>query len=126
MNGHTLAAGGIEEANFVSDVHANRVANECFAAFNLNKLINVFLLLFLIWSALVFERLKNVTYIPNDDGVVVLSSERSQVFLIVGERQGLDEDFVELKSVHHLKGVEVPDDNVSLNKLVCVGQIQIV
>ncbi len=48
------------------------------------------------------------------------------MLFIVGERQGLDEDLVELKSVHHLEGIEVPNNNVSLKiKLVCDGKIQI-
>jgi len=43
----------------------------------------------------------------------------------MAEGQGLDEYFVELKSVHHLEAVEVPNNNVSLKVLLeYVGQIQ--
>jgi hypothetical protein len=55
----TLGGRRVEEANFVCNVHTNRVTNEGFAAFN----------------------------IPNDNGVIVLSTEGSKMLLIVGERQ---------------------------------------
>jgi hypothetical protein len=43
-----------------------------------------------------------------------LSSKGSEILLVEGEGEALDEDLVELQSVHHLKGVEVPDDDISL------------
>jgi len=55
-----------------------------------------------------------LTYIPNDKGVVVLTTKRSKVLLIMREWKALDEDLVELKALDHLKGVEVPDNDVSL------------
>jgi hypothetical protein len=56
------------------------------------------------------------TYIPDDEGVVVLATERGEVLLVVREREALDEHLVKLQPLHHLQSVEVPDDNVSLRK----------
>jgi hypothetical protein len=36
------------------------------------------------------------TYIPDDEGVVILTTERGKEFLVVRESKTLDEDFVEL------------------------------
>ncbi len=55
------------------------------------------------------------TYIPNDKGIVVLATKRSKVFLVVREGQALNEDLVKLEALNNLKGVEVPDNDVSLN-----------
>ena len=54
------------------------------------------------------------TYIPNDKGIVVLATKRSKVFLVVREGQALNEDLVKLEALNNLKGVEVPDNDVSL------------
>ena len=54
------------------------------------------------------------TYIPNDKGVVVLATERSEVFLVMREGEALNENLMELKALNDLKGVEVPNDDVSL------------
>ena len=54
------------------------------------------------------------TYIPNDKGIVVLATKRSEVFLVVREGQALNEDLVKLEALNNLKGVEVPDNDVSL------------
>ena len=43
-----------------------------------------------------------------------MSTEGSKILLVEGEGKTLDEHLVELESVHHLEGVEVPNDNVSL------------
>ena len=55
------------------------------------------------------------TYIPNDKGIVVLATKRSEVFLVVREGQALNEDLVKLEALNNLKGVEVPNNDVSLN-----------
>ena len=41
VDGQAFGGGVIEEANFVCNIHANWISNECFAAFNLNNLINL-------------------------------------------------------------------------------------
>lgn len=55
-----------------------------------------------------------ITYIPDNERVVVLSSEGSQVLLIEREGKTLDQNFVQFESVLHLEGLEVPDDNIGL------------
>jgi len=35
MDGEAFGGGVIEEGNFVGDIHANWISNECFAALNL-------------------------------------------------------------------------------------------
>jgi hypothetical protein len=55
------------------------------------------------------------TYIPNDKGIVVLTTKRSEVFLVMREGQALNEDLVELEALDNLKGIEVPNNDVSLN-----------
>jgi hypothetical protein len=55
------------------------------------------------------------TYIPNDKGIVVLATKRGEVFLVVREGQALNEDLVKLEALNNLKGVEVPNNDVSLN-----------
>jgi hypothetical protein len=64
--------------------------------------------------------LKRATYLPDDEVVVVLATEGSQVLLVLGEAKRLDVDLVELEAVNDLESVEVPDDNVSL-KTVCIS-----
>jgi hypothetical protein len=54
------------------------------------------------------------TYIPNDEGVVVLAAKRGEKLLIVGEGKALDQYLVELKSLDRLEGVEVPNDDIGL------------
>jgi hypothetical protein len=54
------------------------------------------------------------TYIPNNKGIVVLTTERCEVLLVMGESKALDEDFVELQTLNDLKSVEIPDDDISL------------
>lgn len=81
VDGQAFGSGVVEEANFVCNIHAYWISNEGFAAFNLNNLIN------LMFDSLLFiksaehakpqvKRSKNDTYLPNDEGVVILSSER--------------------------------------------------
>jgi hypothetical protein len=53
--------------------------------------------------------------IPNDEGVVVLATEGSEVLLVLREGERLDQDLVELEAMDHLKSVEVPNDDVRLN-----------
>jgi len=90
VDGHKLVVSSVEESNFVSDVHADGVAANSFAGFNL----------------------------PNNKLIVVLSSEGRKVLLIAGERQALDIDLMELQSVQFLQSVEVPNDNLSLEARV--------
>ena len=54
------------------------------------------------------------TYIPNNKGIVVLTTERCEVLLVMGESKALDEDLVELQSLNDLKSVEIPDNDISL------------
>jgi len=86
VDGKALGGSVVEEANFVCNIHANWVSNQSFAALN----------------------------IPDNERVVVLATEGSEVLLVEGERQALDEDFVQFKSMHHLEGIEIPDNDVSL------------
>ena len=61
----------------------------------------------------------SVTYVPNDEHVVVLSTDGSQVLLVHGERETLNEDLVKLEPVNEGQTVEIPNDNVSLESHVC-------
>lgn len=54
------------------------------------------------------------SYIPNNKGVVVLATERCEVFLVVREGEALNEHLMELEALNDLKGVEVPNNDVSL------------
>lgn len=56
------------------------------------------------------------TYIPYDKSIVVLATKRSEVFLIVREGKTLNENLMELEALNYFKGVEVPNNDVSLNK----------
>lgn len=44
-----------------------------------------------------------------------MAAQRGEVLLVETEGKGLDEHLVQLQSVHHLQGVEVPDDDVGLS-----------
>jgi hypothetical protein len=55
------------------------------------------------------------TYIPNNKGIVVLTTERCEVLLIMGESKALDKDLVKLQTLNDLKSVEIPDNDISLN-----------
>lgn len=52
--------------------------------------------------------------LPNDEVVVVLATEGSQVLLVLGEGEGLNVDLVQFETVNDLESVEVPNDNVRL------------
>jgi len=56
------------------------------------------------------------TYIPNDESVIVLTTKRCEVLLIVRESKALNQDLVELKTLNNLKGIKVPNNDVSLKK----------
>jgi len=86
VNGEALGGCVVEEANFVCNIHANWISNQSFAALN----------------------------IPDNERVVVLATEGSEVLFVGGERQALDENFVQLESMHHLEGIKIPDNDVSL------------
>ena len=55
------------------------------------------------------------TYIPNDKGIVVLTAKRSEIFFVMREGKTLNEDLVKLQALNNLKGVKVPNNDVSLN-----------
>lgn len=61
-------------------------------------------------------RTRTCTYIPDDERVVVLAAKGGEVLLIEREGERLDEHLVQLQSVHHLQVIEVPDDDVGLQK----------
>jgi len=90
VNGDELLVGIVEESDLVSHVHADTVSDNSFAGLD----------------------------IPNDQLVIVLAAERSQILLVLGKMQILDEHFVKLEAVQHRHGVEVPNDNVSLESHV--------
>jgi hypothetical protein len=82
--------GVVVESDLVGNVHANTVSDNSFARLDF----------------------------PNDKLVVVLSAKRSQELLVLGEVEILDEHFVQLKAVQHRHGVEVPNDDISLESHV--------
>jgi len=59
--------------------------------------------------------LMGFTYIPDNEGVVVLSTKRGEVLLILREGERLDQDLMELEAMNHLKSIEVPNDDIRLN-----------
>jgi hypothetical protein len=65
-------------------------------------------------SFLSCEKNGGCTYIPDDDGVIVLAAEGSEVLFVTGERETLDQDLVQFEALHDLKSIEVPDDDVGL------------
>lgn len=60
--------------------------------------------------------LKENRYIPNNESVIVLPAKRRKVLLVEREGQALDQHLVEFESLHNLEGVEVPNDDVGLDK----------
>lgn len=76
----------VEELDLVGSVHSNGVSNERFSTLN----------------------------IPDNERVVILTPQGGEVLLVGGETETLDEYFVQLKSMHHLKSVEIPNNDVSL------------
>ena len=52
--------------------------------------------------------------IPDDELVVILPSKRGEMLLIEGEGKTLDENLVQLESLHQLQGIKVPDNDISL------------
>jgi len=52
--------------------------------------------------------------LPDNQLVVILTTERCQVRLVGREGQTLNEYFVKLQSVFDFEGVEVPNDDVGL------------
>lgn len=56
------------------------------------------------------------TYLPDDQGVVVLATERRQVLFVMRERQRLDQHLMQLHPVNDFKRVEVPDNDVRLQQ----------
>lgn len=65
-------------------------------------------------SFLSCEKNGGCTYIPDDDCVIVLATEGSEVLFVAGERKTLDQDLVQFEALHDLKSIEVPDDDVGL------------
>jgi len=98
VDGNQLRVRLIVELDRVSSVGANLVSTKSFTSSN----------------------------IPNDKGIVVLATKRSEVFLVVREGQALNEDLVKLEALNNLKGVEVPDNDVSLEahmSLLATGDV---
>jgi len=58
--------------------------------------------------------------IPNDESVIVLATKRCEILLIVRESKALNQDLVELKALNNLKGIKVPNNDVSLEAHVCL------
>jgi hypothetical protein len=56
--------------------------------------------------------------VPDNQLVVVLSSERSEVALIERRGERLDQNFVQFQALDGLQRVEVPDDDISLESHV--------
>ena len=68
-----------------------------------------------MWDAVPKDNnLISYTYIPDNERVVILTTEGSQVLLIEREGKTLDQNFVQFESVLHLKGLEVPDNDIGL------------
>ena len=47
-----------------------------------------------------------------------MTSEGGEVLLVLGERETLNEHLVQFEALQRLQSVEVPDDDVRLNKKV--------
>jgi hypothetical protein len=86
VDGHQLVVGLVVELDLVGDVHADGVTTDSFARINL----------------------------PDNELVVILSTERCQVLLIRGEGKTLNENLVESKVMDWLEFIEVPDDDLGL------------
>lgn len=63
------------------------------------------------------KRKEKATYIPDDEGVVVLATERGKELFVVRERETLNQNLVQFEALHDLKSVEVPNDDVRLNRV---------
>lgn len=57
------------------------------------------------------------TYIPNGERVVVLATEGGEVLLVLGEGETLNQHLVQFEALQRLQSVEVPDDDVRLQKV---------
>lgn len=90
MDGDQLLVGVVVEGNLIGNIHAYIVTADSF-------------------STLSF---------PDNELVVVLAAERRQVLFVVGERETLDQNLVHLQTVLQFQGIEVPDDDISLETLV--------
>lgn len=86
MNGDQLRVRFIIELDSISGVSSNLVSAKCFSSGN----------------------------IPDNECVVILTTERCEVLFIVGEGKALDENLVELKTLNYLKGIKIPDNDISL------------
>lgn len=90
VDGEAFAGRGVEEGHLVGDVHANWVSNEGLSTLD----------------------------IPDNERVVILTAQRGEILLVETEGKRLDKHLVELESVNHLQGVEVPDDDIGLESHV--------
>lgn len=86
VDSEAFGRGVVEETNSVCNVHSNWISNKSFSTDN----------------------------IPDNERVVILSTKGCKILFVEGERQRLDKHLVQLKSMHHLEGVEVPYYDVSL------------
>ena len=55
-----------------------------------------------------------ISYIPDNERVVILSTQGSKVLLVEREGKTLDQNLVQFESVLHLERLEVPDDDIGL------------
>ena len=92
IDAEQLGIGVVEEFDLVCGVSSNGVSANSFSSFN----------------------------VPDNELIIVLTSERSQVSFIKGEGKRLDQDFVQFQSLDGLKRVEVPDDDIGLESHVCL------
>jgi len=90
VDGDKLVVGVVEEFDLVGNVHADVVPDKSFTALD----------------------------VPDNQLVVVLATERSHVALISGEGEILNQNLVQLESVEHRHGVEIPDNDISLESHV--------
>lgn len=90
MDSDELIVGVVEEFNLVGHVHADRVSDKSFTAFN----------------------------VPDDQLVIILPTERSHVLLIGREREILNQNLVQFESVEHGHGIEIPDNDIGLESHV--------
>lgn len=98
VDGQEFGVRVVVEGDLVGSVSSHRVSAEGLASGDL----------------LEYEQPLINAYLPDHQGVVVLSAQRGQVLLVVGEGEALDEHLVQFESLDHLESVEVPDDDVRL------------
>lgn len=92
MNSQQFGVRPVEESNFVGYIIPSWIATKSFSSCD----------------------------IPDCDCVVVLTTQRRQILLILRESQVLDQNFVEFQFLHDFESVEVPDDDIGIETHVCL------